>query len=109
MLWDYNAAVKAMFYFKFRWIVDLEGAPESLYRGEKFKLFFKFGDRYPFDSPQVQCIMGFFITGHFNAVSRHITLLVCMLVANNTRYISAIINYRTATYIYMPSSQSIYM
>ncbi|KAH3695132.1 ubiquitin-conjugating enzyme E2 W-like [Dreissena polymorpha] len=38
------------------WIVDLEGAQESLYRGEKFQLLFKFGDRYPFDSPQVMFI-----------------------------------------------------
>ncbi|KAK3090998.1 hypothetical protein FSP39_016347 [Pinctada imbricata] len=38
------------------WIVDIDGAPESLYEGEKFKLMFKFGSRYPFDSPQVMFI-----------------------------------------------------
>ena len=36
-----------------RWIVDLEGAPGTLYDAEKFQLQFKFGNRYPFESPQV--------------------------------------------------------
>ena len=40
-------------YFIFRWIVDLEGATGTLYEGEKFQLQFKFGSKYPFDSPQV--------------------------------------------------------
>ncbi|PIO29151.1 hypothetical protein AB205_0073930, partial [Aquarana catesbeiana] len=40
------------FYFD-RWIVDMEGAPGTLYEGEKFQLLFKFSSRYPFDSPQV--------------------------------------------------------
>ncbi|XP_064605133.1 ubiquitin-conjugating enzyme E2 W-like [Liolophura sinensis] len=35
------------------WLVDLEGAPGTLYEGEKFQLQFKFGPRYPFESPQV--------------------------------------------------------
>ncbi|XP_013405069.1 ubiquitin-conjugating enzyme E2 W [Lingula anatina] len=35
------------------WTVDLEGAPGTLYQGEKFQLAFKFGPRYPFESPQV--------------------------------------------------------
>lgn len=39
--------------FSFRWIVDLDGAPGTLYAGEKMQLLFKFGSRYPFDSPQV--------------------------------------------------------
>lgn len=39
--------------FLFRWIVDMEGAPGTLYEGEKFQLLFKFSSRYPFDSPQV--------------------------------------------------------
>lgn len=39
--------------FFFRWIVDMEGAPGTLYEGEKFQLLFKFSSRYPFDSPQV--------------------------------------------------------
>ncbi|KAK3591165.1 hypothetical protein CHS0354_029014 [Potamilus streckersoni] len=38
------------------WIVDLYGAPGSLYDGEKFQLSFKFSPRYPFDSPQVMFI-----------------------------------------------------
>ncbi|XP_077991276.1 ubiquitin-conjugating enzyme E2 W-like [Glandiceps talaboti] len=36
-----------------QWIVDMEGATGSLYEGEKFQLRFKFGSRYPFDSPEV--------------------------------------------------------
>lgn len=42
-----------MFCLYFRWIVDMEGAPGTLYEGEKFQLLFKFSSRYPFDSPQV--------------------------------------------------------
>lgn len=42
-----------VFCFFFRWIVDMEGAPGTLYEGEKFQLLFKFSSRYPFDSPQV--------------------------------------------------------
>lgn len=40
------------------WIVDLDGAPGTLFEGEKFQLAFKFGSRYPFDSPQVMFIGG---------------------------------------------------
>ncbi|KAF7246384.1 Ubiquitin-conjugating enzyme E2 W [Varanus komodoensis] len=36
-----------------QWIVDMDGAPGTLYEGEKFQLLFKFSSRYPFDSPQV--------------------------------------------------------
>lgn len=35
-------------------MVDLEGAPGTLYEGQKYQLQFKFGNRYPFDSPQVK-------------------------------------------------------
>ncbi|CAG5120127.1 unnamed protein product [Candidula unifasciata] len=35
------------------WVVDIEGAPGTLYEGERFQLSFKFTSRYPFDSPQV--------------------------------------------------------
>ncbi|ROL44607.1 Ubiquitin-conjugating enzyme E2 W, partial [Anabarilius grahami] len=34
------------------WLIDMEGAPGTLYEGEKFQLLFKFSGRYPFDSPQ---------------------------------------------------------
>lgn len=53
--------------FPFRWIVDMEGAPGTLYEGEKFQLLFKFSSRYPFDSPQVSA----------NIWSRIHYLLVC--------------------------------
>jgi len=33
--------------------VDVAGASGTLYEGETFKLQFKFGSRYPFDSPEV--------------------------------------------------------
>lgn len=36
-----------------RWVVDIAGASGTLYEGEIFKLQFKFGPRYPFDSPEV--------------------------------------------------------
>jgi len=35
------------------WTVDVTGASGTLYEGETFKLQFKFGSRYPFDSPEV--------------------------------------------------------
>ncbi|KAK2139774.1 hypothetical protein LSH36_1623g00007 [Paralvinella palmiformis] len=35
------------------WLVNVDGAPGSIYNGEKFQLQFKFGSRYPFESPQV--------------------------------------------------------
>ena len=34
-------------------VVELSGAKGTLYAGEQFLLLFKFGDRYPFESPQV--------------------------------------------------------
>ena len=34
-------------------MVDIDGAPNSIYAGEKFQLRFKFNNRYPFDSPEV--------------------------------------------------------
>lgn len=37
----------------FRWIVEVDGPPDTLYDGEKFNLSFKFNARYPFDSPIV--------------------------------------------------------
>lgn len=40
-----------------RWAVDVEGASGTLYEGEKFQLQFKFGPRYPFDSPQVRILL----------------------------------------------------
>jgi len=49
-------AISLTFLLHFRWIVDLEGAPNSLYNGDKFQLLFKFGQKYPFDSPQVSVI-----------------------------------------------------
>ncbi|XP_066936697.1 ubiquitin-conjugating enzyme E2 W-like [Clytia hemisphaerica] len=36
-----------------KWHVILNGAAGTLYSGEKFELQFTFGDKYPFDSPQV--------------------------------------------------------
>ncbi|CAJ0925155.1 unnamed protein product [Ranitomeya imitator] len=45
--------LRLTFPYTFRWIVDMEGAPGTLYEGEKFQLLFKFSSRYPFDSPQV--------------------------------------------------------
>ena len=36
-----------------KWKITVKGAPDTLYSGEVFELQFTFGDRYPFDSPQV--------------------------------------------------------
>lgn len=35
------------------WTVTIEGASNSLYEGEEFKLRFKFDNQYPFTSPEV--------------------------------------------------------
>ena len=43
-------------YCECRWVVDVTGVPGTLYDGEQFKLQFKFGTRYPFDSPTV-CLL----------------------------------------------------
>jgi len=43
-----------------RWVVDVTGAAGTLYEGERFKLQFKFGARYPFDSPEVIVLVVFF-------------------------------------------------
>lgn len=45
--------VDRVFSFTLRIRIDIEGAPDTLYDGEKFQLLFKFSDQYPFDSPQV--------------------------------------------------------
>lgn len=39
-----------------RWLVEIEGAKGTLYENETFQLQFKFNDKYPFDSPQVQFV-----------------------------------------------------
>jgi len=36
-----------------RWTIYMDGAVGTLYEGEKFELQFKFGPKYPFDSPEV--------------------------------------------------------
>jgi ubiquitin-conjugating enzyme E2 W len=38
------------------WIINVTGAPNTLYAGERYKLQFKFPSRYPFDSPSVMFI-----------------------------------------------------
>jgi len=38
------------------WCVDVEGAAGTLYAGERFRLQFRFGDQYPFSSPEVMFI-----------------------------------------------------
>lgn len=48
----------------------MEGAPGTLYEGEKFQLLFKFSSRYPFDSPQVSnCVSVCLCVGKCEVVS----------------------------------------
>ncbi len=35
------------------WSIDMRGPANTLYAGESFTLHFKFGPKYPFDSPEV--------------------------------------------------------
>ena len=35
------------------WVVSFEGAKETIYSGEKFKLQLRFSDQYPIESPEV--------------------------------------------------------
>ena len=37
-------------------VVEINGAQETLFGGELFHLLFKFGDKYPFESPQVSAL-----------------------------------------------------
>lgn len=39
----------------------MEGAPGTLYEGEKFQLLFKFSPKYPFDSPEVGETVGLYL------------------------------------------------
>ena len=51
-----------MFWFNLKkgnisvWIISFTGAPGTLYDGEKYKLRFKFPERYPFESPSVMFV-----------------------------------------------------
>ena len=56
----------------FRWRIHIAGPAGTLYDGEEFVLQFKFNSKYPFDSPQVICIIG----AVFNVVLR--VLLDCI-------------------------------
>ena len=38
-------------------MVGVTGAAGTLYAGEQFTLLFKFGSRYPFIAPQVECLL----------------------------------------------------
>jgi len=58
------------------WQVNMEGPPSTLYQGEKFLLQFKFGEKYPFDSPEVTFI-GESIPVHHHVYSNgHICLSI---------------------------------
>lgn len=57
----------------------MEGAPGTLYEGEKFQLLFKFSSRYPFDSPQV---------------SSYISESVCVYVGNRGVYLPPVCSHR---------------
>ncbi|CAD5205651.1 unnamed protein product [Bursaphelenchus okinawaensis] len=46
---DYEEASKDLL----NWTVTVNGAPNTLYEGEIFKLLFKFDNQYPFTSPEV--------------------------------------------------------
>ncbi len=50
---SHNFAARFSHQFPRRWMVELEGPPDTLYQGEKYTLCFKFSDRYPFESPIV--------------------------------------------------------
>lgn len=41
-------------YFICRLVVSLNGAQGTIYEGEQFQLQFRFGPKYPFDSPEVR-------------------------------------------------------
>lgn len=43
-----------MFLLLFRLVVSLNGAQGTIYEGEQFQLQFRFGPKYPFDSPEVK-------------------------------------------------------
>lgn len=55
----------------------MEGAPGTLYEGEKFQLLFKFSSRYPFDSPQVTA--AFFLSCSYLQVTAVWRVLITVL------------------------------
>merc|ERR1719350_1035559 len=64
------------------WRVKVRGPPTTLYHGEEFLLQFKFGMKYPFDSPEVTFI-GDSIPVHQHIYSNgHICLSILTDVPN---------------------------
>jgi len=64
---------------EYRWIVDVTGAAGTLYEGERFKLQFKFGARYPFDSPEVTFFIVIFSCHYWFILSVWLLLLFIIL------------------------------
>jgi ubiquitin-protein ligase len=61
----------------------VEGAPGTLYEAENFQLQFKFGARYPFDSPQVLQSLPSISTMKFAPFSFKCCLKIIRLLYNN--------------------------
>ena len=48
-----QATIKTCYFLYYRWRVEVSGPADTLYDGEQFCLQFKFGPKYPFESPEV--------------------------------------------------------
>ncbi len=67
--------------------MDLEGAAGTIYAGEKFHLQFKFGSRYPFDSPQVLMIVQILFSGQtFRFASFFSRAIIVEIFLGNYRF-----------------------
>ena len=74
-------------------MVDVEGAPNSIYAGEKFQLRFKFNNRYPFDSPEVSVNKCDMFTQNGSEMGHKVLLILkllyldCMSTESDTEYL----------------------
>ena len=71
----------------FRWVVTVEGSTETLYEGEVFELMFKFGSRYPFESPMVSDVVANICLGSFQLVATP-PMFLCIHPKYKETYIS---------------------
>ncbi|CAG7861707.1 unnamed protein product [Brassica rapa] len=55
-----------------KWIIEVTGAPGTLYANETYKLQVDFPEHYPMESPQATFLISFFWNLHFSPLHPHI-------------------------------------
>jgi hypothetical protein len=67
---------------KKRWVIDVAGAPGTLYTGETYKLQVDFPEHYPMEAPQVKYLQSRLIimcASGFSAFFFNVVFLCCRL------------------------------